>query len=70
MARGVHRILGTSIGAGWTGQVAYDRIVETTIGAVVGMGGVVTISLVRRYAARLRDPDDHEVTVLRYRGLP
>ncbi len=63
-------LLGTSIGVGWSGQLAYDRIVETIIGAVVGMGGVVTISLVRRYAARLADPDDHEVTVLRYRQLP
>ncbi len=67
--RGVHRILGTSIGAGWTGQVAYDRIVETTIGAVVGMGGVITISLARRFVARLNDPDAHETTSLRYRGL-
>lgn len=62
-------LLGTSIGAGWSGQLAYDRIVETIIGACVGMGGVLTITLVRRYAARLADPDDHEVTVLRFRGL-
>ena len=47
----------------------YHAIVETIIGACVGMGGVLTITLVRRYAARLADPDDHEVTVLRFRGL-
>ena len=62
-------LLGTAIGAGWSGHLAYDRVAETIIGAVVGMGGVITISLVRRYAARLDDPDDHEVTVLRFRGL-
>jgi len=55
-------LLGTSIGAGWSGQLAYDRIVETIIGATVGMGGVITISLVRRYASRLAEPDDRSGT--------
>lgn len=62
-------LLGTSLGAGWSGQLAYDRIVETIIGAVVGMGGVVTISLVRRYAARLADPDDPESFIVQKRGF-
>lgn len=62
-------LLNTSMAVGWSNQLAYDRIVETIIGSLVGMGGVLTISLVRRYAARLSEPDDDEVTVLQHRGL-
>lgn len=62
-------LIGTSMGAGWTGQLAYDRIVETVIGSAVGMGGVITITLVRRYSARLTDPDSLEATVLQQRHL-
>lgn len=62
-------LLGTSMGAGWTAQLAYDRIVETIIGSCVGMAGVLTISLVRSYVRRLADPDDPVSVVVRHRTL-
>ena len=50
-------LLGTSISGGLGFDLFRDRMVETSVGALVGIGAVVTITVVRRTLAQVRESD-------------
>lgn len=50
-------LLGTSIAGGLGFDLFRDRVIETAVGSAVGIGAVITITLIRRRLAQVREAD-------------